>query len=94
MRGATIRQAAGIMMKGDEECIKVSWDSFLDQEKTEQKISPFGKMNIQVADMLSNAGITLKGLEKEFNYLDSLQPSKQRPEYWQGLGSSKSRTGE
>ena len=89
-----IRQAGRIMMKGDEECIKVSWDSFKDQEGTEQKISPFGKMNIQVADMLSNTGVTLNGLEKEFNYLESLQPSKQRPEYWNGLGSSKSRTGE
>ena len=89
-----IRQAARIMMKGDQECIKVSWDSFLDHEEAEQKISPFGKMNIQVADMLSNTRVNLNGLEKEFNYLESLQPSKQRPEYWTGLGSSKSRTGE
>ena len=86
-----IRQAGRI---GDDECIKISWDSFLDQEETEQKISPFGKMNTQVVDMLSNTGLTLNGLEKEFNYLDSLQFSKQRPEYWQGLGSSKSRKGE
>ena len=76
-----IRQAGRIMMKGDEECIKVSWDSFKDQERTEQKISPYGKMNIKVADMLSNTGVTLNELEKEFNYLESLQPSKQRPEY-------------
>ena len=33
-----IRQAGRIMMKGDKECIKVSWDSFKDQEGTEQKI--------------------------------------------------------
>ena len=89
-----IRQAARIMMKGDQECIKVSWDSFLDHEEAEQKIFPFGKMNIQVEDMLSNTGVNLNSLEKEFNYLESLQPSKQRPEYWTGLGSSKSRTGE
>ena len=33
------------------------------------------------------------GLEKEFKYLYSLQPSKQPPECWKGLGSSQSRTG-
>ena len=31
------RQAARIMMEGDQEYIKVSWDSFLDQDETEQK---------------------------------------------------------
>ena len=89
-----IRRAARVMMKGDEECIKVSRDSFLDQEEIEHKISPFWKMNIQIADMILNTGVALNWLETEFNYLESLQPSKQRPECWQGLGSSKSRTGE
>ena len=32
-----LRQAGRIMMKGDEDFIKVSWDSFNDQEGTEQK---------------------------------------------------------
>ena len=49
---------------------------------------------MQVADMMSNTGITLNSLEKDCNYLESLQPSKQKPEYWNILGSSKSRTGE
>ena len=57
-------------------------------------ISPLGEMNVQVADMMSNTGITLNSLEKDCNYLESLQPSKQKPEYWNILGSSKSRTGE
>ena len=55
-------------MKHDEECIKVSWDSFMDQEQTEQKISPFREMDIQVADMLLNTRMTLNGLEKDFNF--------------------------
>ncbi|MCW4346280.1 MAG: ribonuclease H family protein [Candidatus Thiodiazotropha endolucinida] len=89
-----IRQAAKIMMKEDDACIKVSWDRFMDSELVEQKISPFGKMNVQVADMFSNTGVSLHGLEKEVNYMESIRPSKRKPEYWQNLGSSKSRTSE
>ena len=44
--------------------------------------------------MISNTGVSFNNLEKECNYLDSLQPSKQKPEYWNILGSSKSRTGD
>ena len=51
-------------------------------------------MNVQVADMMSNTGITLNSLEKDCNYLEKLLPSKQKPEYWNILGSSKFRTGE
>ena len=51
-------------------------------------------MNIQLADMTSNTGISLHSLEKEFTYQESLQPSKSKPEYWNCLGSSKSRSGE
>ena len=47
------RQTAWIIVReGDEECIKVSWDSLLDQEEIEHKISPFWKINIQMADMI------------------------------------------
>ena len=60
----------------------------------EQKISPFGKMNIQLADLTSNTGISLHTLEKEITYQDSLQPSKSKPEYWSYLGSSRSRSSE
>ena len=89
-----VRQAARIMMKPDDSCLKVSWDSFLDKDTVERKISPYGKMNVQVADMSTNTDISLHSLEKEFNFLDSLQPTKRPPEYWQNLGSSKSRTAE
>ena len=63
------------MMKGDEDSIKVSWDNFQDKKKTEQRLSPFGKMNMQVADMISNTGVSLNNLEKECN---SLQKSTQK----------------
>ena len=71
-----------------------SWDDFQERDGTEHRISHFGKMNVQVADMMSNTGITLNSLEKDCNYLEKLLPSKQKPEYWNILGSSKFRTGE
>ena len=43
-----IRQAARVMMKDNEECIKKSWDRFLESETVEHKVSPFGKMSIQL----------------------------------------------
>ena len=51
-------EAARIMMKPDDSNLKVSWDSFLDKESAERKISPFGKMNVQVVDMITNTGIS------------------------------------
>ena len=81
-------------MKDDGDCIKACWDRFVESDFVEQKISPFGKMNIQLADLTSNTGISLHTLEKEFTYQDSLQPSKSKPEYWSCLGSSKSRSSE
>ena len=87
-----VRQAAKIMTKDEDSYIKRSWDRFIDSDTTEHKISPFGKMNLQVADMISNTGIALHSLEKEFTFTDSLQPSKRKPEYWQNLGSSKTRS--
>ena len=71
--------------------IKISWDNFIENDQTEKKISPFGKMNVQIADMSTNTYISLHSLEKEFNFLESLQPTKKSPEYRHNLGSSKSR---
>ena len=61
-----VRQAARIMMKPDDSNLKVNWDSFMDKESAERKISPFGKMNVQVVDMITSTGISLHSLEKEF----------------------------
>ena len=87
-----IRQAAKIMSKENDTCINKAWNTYVESELMEHKISPFGKMSIQIADMISNTGISLHCLEKEFNFSETLQPSKRQPEYWQNLGSSKSRT--
>ena len=80
------------MTKDEDSCIKRSWDRFTDSDTAEHKISPFGKMNLQVADMISNTGIALHSQEKEFTFQESLQPSKSKPEYCQNLESSKART--
>ena len=66
------RQAAKIMTNDDSvdsSLIRASWDKFLDQDRAERKISTFGKMNIQVADTLSNTDLCLLNLEKEPNYV-------------------------
>ncbi|XP_060593901.1 uncharacterized protein LOC132748336 [Ruditapes philippinarum] len=54
--------------------------------------SPFFCMLTQVEDMKSLTTITLNSIEPEFSYLEYLQPSRTRPDYWNNLGSSKSRT--
>ena len=47
---------------------------------------------MQLNDTISTTGINLSAIEPEFSFLQDLQPSKQRPEYWNNLGSSKSRS--
>ena len=46
----------------------------------------------QIMDMTSSTNLSLKSIEPEINYLEYLQPSMRRPEYWSNLGSSKYRT--
>ena len=76
-----IRQAATIMSKENDTCINKAWNSYTESDMTERKISPFGKMHIQIADIISNTGISLHCLEKEFTFSETLQPSKRQPEY-------------
>ena len=63
-----IRQAAKIMSKENDTCINKAWNTYTESELMERKISPFGKMSIQIADMISNTGISLHCLEKEFTF--------------------------
>ena len=49
-------------------------------------------MSIQMADMCTYADIMCNTIEPEPDYVDSLQPTLKRPEYWNNLGSSKNRT--
>ncbi|MCG7878799.1 MAG: reverse transcriptase domain-containing protein [Candidatus Thiodiazotropha endolucinida] len=61
-------------------------------EAQEKIMSPFGMAYMQLNETISNTGIDIRAVEPEFSYLQSLRPSKQRPEYWNNLGSSKSRS--
>lgn len=58
----------------------------------EKYISPFGMAYMQLNETVSATGIDLSAIEPEFSYLQDLQPSKQKPEYWNNLGLSKSRS--
>ena len=46
----------------------------------------------QIIDMTSSTNLNLNAIEPEMSYLEYLQPSLRRPEYWTNLGSSKNRT--
>ena len=88
-----VRQAARIMMKTDNTPINMSWDSFIENDQTERKMSPF-QVLVHVGDVSTNTDISLHSLEKEFNFHESLLPMKRSPEYWKNLGSSKTRKAE
>ena len=90
----SIREGAKIISKSDEILIKKSWLNWKDEIESEKFLSPFGKLQLQLEDMPSETGITTFNIEPEFSCEDSLQPLKKRPEYWDRLGSSKSRTEE
>ena len=49
-------------------------------------------MNMQLADLTSNTGLTLHNSEQELGFLDSYSQAGTKQEYWLTLGSSKSRT--
>ena len=51
-------------------------------------------IQIQLEDLSSETGTTTFNIEPEFSFEESLQPSKRRLEYWDRMGSSKSRTEE
>ena len=55
-------------------------------------MSPFGVAYMQLNETISNTGIDIRAVEPEFSYLQYLQPTKERPEYWNNLGSLKSRS--
>ena len=90
----SIREGSKIISKSDQILIKKSWLNWKDEIENEKFLSPFGKIQLQLEDMSSETGTTTFNIEPEFSFEDSLQPSKRRPEYWDRLGSSKSRTEE
>ena len=54
----SVRQEERTLMKTDNTPKKISWRSFIDNDRTERKISPFGKMNVHVADMTTYIKLT------------------------------------
>ena len=54
--------------------------------------SPFGLIDLQLQDMETNSETSIINIEPEFSFLEGLCPSKSKPEYWNRLGSSKSRS--
>ena len=90
----SIREGAKIISKSDQILIKKCWLDWKENITNERFLSPFGKMQLQLGDLSSETGITTFNIEPEFSFEESLQPSKRRLEYWDRLGSSKSRTEE
>jgi hypothetical protein len=90
----SIRECGEIMAKDIRQNIAKSLKSCQDRYgKVREKFQfPFFCMLTQVEDMKSLTTITLNSIETEFSYLEYLQPSRTRPDYWNNLGSSKSRT--
>ena len=89
-----VREFGKICAKRDTQPIKQAlkvWEEAR-EETVERYISPFGKMTIQMADMCAYTNMVCSSIEPEPDYVDSLQPTLKRPEYWNNLGSSKNRT--
>ena len=62
-------------------------------EKAQEKIvSPFGMAYMQLNETISNTCIDIRAVQPEFPYLQHLQQKKERPKYWNNLGSLKSRS--
>ena len=79
-------QAARIIIKPDDSYLKVRWNIFLDRDATERKISPFGKMNVQLADMSNNKGISYIIWKKSESILSPCSPPNARQSIGKILG--------
>ena len=62
-----------------------------DGRESRKNLSPFNKAFMQMTDTITNTGLDVRTVEPEASYLEYLQPSVRRLEYWNNLGSSKSR---
>ena len=89
----SIREGGKIMSKDNSQPIKELWNEWRDSYRgNERYLSPFGLIDLQLQDMETNSGTNIINIEPEFTFLEGLCPSKSRPEYWNRLGSSKSRS--
>ena len=55
-------------------------------------MTPMVKMSQQITNMTLSTNLNLNAIEPAMSYLEYLQSSLRRPEYWSNLGSSKNRT--
>ena len=92
MEELSIREGCKSMSKDNSQTIKQLWNEWRDDFRGNEKyMSPFGLIDSQLQDMETNSGTNIINIEPEFSFLEGLCPNKSRPEYWNRLGSSKSR---
>ena len=89
----SIREGGKIMSKDNSQAIKQLWNEWRDDYRGKERyMSPFGLIDLQLQDMETNSGTSVINIEPEFSFLEGLCPSKSKPEYWNRLGSWKSRS--
>ena len=89
----SIREGGKIMSNDNSQPIKELWNEWQDSYRgNERYLSPFGLIDLQLQDMETNSGTNIINIEPEFTFLEGLCPSKSKPEYWNRLGCSKSRS--
>ena len=86
------REGARILGKANGQPLKKRWMQWEELTNPEKYISPFGKIQTQIEELITESNITVFNIEPEMNFRDSLYPSRRMPEYWDRLGSSKSRS--
>ena len=89
----SIRETGKIMAKDNNQVIKQMWNDWRNEYRGKEKyMSPFGLADLQLQDLETNTGINIINIEPEFSFLEGMAPSKSKPDYWNRLGSSKSRS--
>ena len=88
-----VRELTKILSKDKNDELRKCFETwkYRTEERPEKILSPFNKAFMQMADTITNTGLDVGTVEPEASYLECLQPSIRRPEYWNNLGSSKSR---
>ena len=81
------------MAKDNSQIMKQIWNGWRDDYRAKERyVSPFGLADLQLQDLETNTGISIINIETEFSFLEDMAQSKYKPEYWNRLCSSKSRS--
>jgi len=90
-----VRELAKIQAKKVTHPLKKKLEDLLQDETTPIHVSPLALAVSQAKDVETTTKVSTKLIEPELDYeVGSLYRSRTRPEYWNRLGSSKSRTKE